>query len=207
MLAQEIPPPKPPFIASAPDPGDWTLLIKESSATQPGQGGSSKSGYGIVEVHSTQVGKVKRDIITYAGGAKQERWFAENVLLWKGPDGDVIAGDMRDAGPGTGGGSIPSVPTGFPGLAWLSVSNYDKVVPLGKRSCYHFSQESKDAWIDVETKLPVASKFGDLYFAYTFNSPPSEALKFPAEYQKTWDQYQARLNRAAEFQKSLSNNQ
>jgi hypothetical protein len=207
-LAQEnIPPPKAPFVAPAPDPGDWKLVIKNPAVPATDPGAAPKPDFRIVEVHSTVGNKLKRDIITYGTGKTDERWFLADFLLWKGTGGDVVAHDMRDSGPGSVGGGFPSVASGFPGLEWLSASNFDKVVMVEKRPCYHFANGDMEAWIDVKTKLPVSAKYRDLVYQYTFNTAPTTPLVMPAEYQATWDLYQARIRKAEEFQKSLRNNQ
>lgn len=204
--AEDVPPPKPPLLASTPDPGDWTLVIKNPGLPAPESGVAPKPDLRIVEVHSTQRDKLKRDILTYANGTSEERWFVAGLLLWKSASGEVVAHDMTDSGPGSVGTSIPSVPSGFVGLDWLSLSNYKGAVTWEKRNCYHFSAKGMDAWIDVETKFPVALKVGDYVFQYTFNAPPAAPLNFPTEFQATWDLYQSRINKTVEFQKSLRNN-
>lgn len=204
---ESVPPPKPPLLAPAPDPGDWTLLIKNPAEPAPESGAAPKADFRIVEVRSTVKDKLKRDVITYGTGKSDERWFLGDFLLWKGTNGEVIAHDMRDTGPGSVGGGFPSVATGFPSLEWLSMLNYDKVVTLDKRPCYHFVSKTMEAWIDVNTKLPVAAKYGDFLYQYTFNPAPSAPLVMPPEFQATWDLYQARLKKTEDFQKSLRNNQ
>jgi hypothetical protein len=61
----------------------------------------------------------------------------------------------------TGRVSIDAIAAGedaaFPELNFLSEKTYVGVNQVQKRACYHFKQDSQEAWIDVQTKLPVAS--------------------------------------------------
>ena len=199
----DVPPPTAPFVAAVPDSADWTLTVKLPTQPASAEPAPVRSGWRIVEVHSTRKGKLKRDIITYANGTKAERWFADNLLFWKSAEGSVIANNLsgNSADPDLA-ANTPSIPSGFFGADWLKQSFYDQVVPVEKRPCYHFASPNKEAWIDVESKLPVACKLGDVVYRYTFNAPP-EALAFPPDFQKAWNDYQAMANRGKDFQQKL----
>lgn len=58
-----------------------------------------------------------------------------------------------------------------------------------------------EAWIDVETKLPVAIRTGGLIYTYTFLSPPTSLLSLPPAMMTALSQQSARAQRLKQLEK------
>lgn len=191
----EIPPPSAPLVQKAPANAEWTVAARlpETQQTEPvavTPSTSPKVDSRILLVHSTQTGKVKRDQITYADKRQAEFWYVENWFLTTNAQGESEIYDRSVSIPAEMGEIrlSPSVTSGYPGLDWLTLGNYKSVVALEKRQAYHYDNGDYEAWIDVETKLPLAFKADGIVYTFTFNEPPVTSLTLPpghlAAYQK-----------------------
>ena len=89
----------------------------------------------------------------------------------------------------------------FQGFEWLSLKNYKEIQPVQGRPCYVFESEQESApnplfaadkstkdspklyraYIDVETKLPVALQTGKETRVYAFSPPTAADLTLPPE--------------------------
>lgn len=98
----------------------------------------------------------------------------------------------------------------YPELLWLAESNYRGVVRYQNRLCHHFSdvqppveaggeqnEEStrdpsafREAWIDTETKQPVAVRLGNTLRTYEFPSSPPD-LQLGADMRRRLDEIDA----------------
>jgi hypothetical protein len=184
---QDIPPPKPPLVTAVPDKAEWTIKVEFPDAPKLPPDAPKPRDWRYVEVQTTKVGAVKRDLITTREGLKQERWFVDSMLFWTDPKGEVSVSDMRAAEAADPDEDSPSVPSGFPGVGWLKLENYKDVVVFEKRLSYHYAKDEADAWIDVETKLPLAYKRGKILYRYSFAPSPSASLVMPPAYQTALD--------------------
>lgn len=199
----DIPPPTPPLVADVPNLADWTIEVAQVSGIGAKGKTSSVRSSEISEVRSTKTGQIKRDAITYGDGTKRDHWFIGNLMLWKTDEGVIVANDLSAMFVEDPTEASPSIPTGFPGTAWLKPAFFEKVVLQEKRPCYHFVGPGVEAWIDVETKLPVAYKKGEIIYKYTFGTAPVEPLVLPEDYQKILEKAQRSLDRRAAIQEKL----
>lgn len=182
-----IPPPKPPLVTPVPENAEWTVAVEYPKDPKPLPEAPKRSDWRPVEVQSTKVGKIKRDLITTRDGLKRENWFVDAMLFWRNPQGEVSVSDMRSAEAGDPMEDSPSVPVGFPGVGWLKLDNYVDVVMFEKRPCYHYVKDEAEAWIDVATRLPAGYKRGKIIYRFSFGPTPSGPLVMPAEYQTALD--------------------
>ena len=199
--AAEIPPPKPPFVAPVPANADWTVTLQYLAAP-PAAGG--KTDGRMTEVHSTKVGNIKRDRISYTGKPPEEHWFANTLSLQTDAKGEVSVQDLGSMPASDNGDPNPSVAVGYPGVKWLAANCYDKVVTLEKHQYYHFVREKLEAWIDVETHLPLAYRTDNMVFRFKFNAPPDAPLVMPPEYQKAYEFCQGAIDRRKKVATELS---
>jgi hypothetical protein len=166
-----------------------------------------KQSVPVIQASNTITGDIKRIDTLSADGRRQELWFDKNlqfsvasndpshVIVMEGGAGPAPDGSLRS----------PVVGPGFPSFWWLGLSCYKDVVKVNGRSCYHFHvipppqpvrkahmteeeemklpavviTQEKEAWIDVETKLPVALGVEGLIYTYTFLPPPTSPLTLP----------------------------
>ena len=188
-------PPAAPLVTPAPEYADSTVTVKYPTEPTPPPHAPKHHDWRYVEVHSTKAGKLKRDLLTSRDGIKSEKWFVDSILLWTTPDGKVSVSDTSGAPPSMPEDPNPSVPHGFPGVAWISLENFVGEVIYQKQVCYHYVAEGTEAWIDVESKLPVAYQSAGTLYQFKFNPPPTEPLTMPPAYQKALDTVSQMRNR------------
>jgi len=161
----------------------------------------------------TKTGHVIHVTAEYARGLTGERWILNGIQLVK-PRGSkgilavtntVMMGDLI----------LDLSQTDFPGLQWVSASNYVGEKLIGGRKCYTFAKEGGRmqltdpstyrqlqnfhnfkvgpgapvhvvAEIDEETGLPVMLKIGDDTRTYAFGSAPTAMLTLPDDYLAAW---------------------
>lgn len=94
--------------------------------------------------------------------------------------------------------------TDFPSFEWITESNYAGVQEVAGRRCLLFTDKVKllsddleatpiSAYIDLETRLPVAINQGGNARTYDFRSPPSAPLQLPTLVQGLIDNRQKTL--------------
>lgn len=204
VLAQDLkdlPPPSAPFVAPVPENADWVVTLQRPKVPPKADGSPAAPAPAdrrIIEVQTTKTGKFRRDRITSADGVTEERWFVDMLLLWPTTGGEVAATDLSGI-PFDAEDPNPSVPRGFPGVGWPRIEFYDKPVLFEKRPSYHYVHEATEAWIDAETRLPLAYKSANATFQFRFNPPPTAPLTPPDAYQKTL----AICEKAAAYRKKL----
>ncbi|PTY01618.1 hypothetical protein DB346_12835 [Verrucomicrobia bacterium LW23] len=70
--------------------------------------------------------------------------------------------------------------TDFPGFEWITASHYQDVVEYEKIPCMLFRDETNVlAYINVETRQPVALQNGERTLLYTYKAPPAAVLTLP----------------------------
>lgn len=181
--AANYPPPKPPLVAAVPENAEWTITVEYPKEAKLAPDAPKHHDWRPVEVRTTKVGKTKRDLITTRDGVKQENWYVDAMIFWTNGQGEVSVTDLRAAEGSDPMEDSPSVPTGFPGVGWLKLDNYVDVVMFEKRPCYHYVRDEAEAWIDAETKLPVAYRRGKILYRFSFNPSPVGPLVMPPAYQ------------------------
>lgn len=194
---KEVPPPTPPFVAKVPENVDWIVAPKNPLPPIPPPAvpdGIVRADRRVLKVHTTKTGKTKRDLISTADGKTTERWYVDSYYFWTPPGEEVSVSDF---------GGIesnplnvdPAPPFGFPGVGWVKLENYDKAELFDKIPCYHYTTEGIEAWIDIQTRLPVAYKSGADFYQFKFNAPPDRPLTLPPAYEKVWKAVQDLLER------------
>ena len=188
--AKNGPLPSPPLVAPVPEYADWTVTIKYPPDPPQPPHAPKRHDWRFVEVHSTKVGKLRRDLVTSRDGIKSEKWFVESMLLWTTPEGKVSVSESSGAPAPDSADPNPSVVNGFPGVAWIGIEYYAGVVLFNEEQCFHYVHYvngDTEAWINVESKLPVAYKNAGILYQFKFNPPPVEPLTLPPAYQKALD--------------------
>lgn len=175
-------PPAAPIVAAVPENAEWTVTAKEFSLEKGKKGRAPGPALQISEVRSTKVGPLKRDVVTSADGSTREVWFAEHFLIWKTENGEISVSDFSAAPAPDPADPNPSVATGFPGVAWISLETFSDVETFNGEPCYHYVQEANEAWISVKTKLPAGYKSGTTTYLYKFSPPPKSSPEMPPAY-------------------------
>lgn len=193
---KEIPPPTAPFVASIPENADWSIetKLKPLPAPVPDQPEiPGKTDRRIASIHTIKTGKTQYEQTTYGDNSTMERWYVGSYCLYAPPRQEVSVMDMSSVTDENG--QPMSMSNGFRGLEWIKKESYDKVELMERTPCYHYVLNEREAWINVQTRFPVAHKdaAGQLYI-YRFNAPPEKNLTLPGAYAKAWEQLQQLLN-------------
>lgn len=195
-----VPPPKPPFVRPPPSQSAWTIKVTRAAQTEDSQDAQpAKKQRVVVAIASTRYGESKRDVVNYSDGSKVEYWFVGGYGFWPYPGSSrvgVSASDLEDMTT-----NEPATSPGFPGLYWLSAESYQGVAKIGDVTCRHYLKggegDSWEAWIGLESGLPVAAKFGSVGHTYAFTTPPAVPLQMPAAYAQALEAVKKQAARAA----------
>jgi hypothetical protein len=189
---KEIPPPTAPFVAVFPENGDWLVSTKLTALPAPAPDQPvipGKVDRRIASIHVVKTGKTRFEQKIYGSHEMSERWYVDSYCLYALPGQPVRAVDLSNMTDGEG-RPVAAV-TAFYGVEWVTSQYYDKVEPKEKIPCYHYVFGVREAWIAVQTRLPVAYKdAAGLLYTYTFNSPPENPMTLPEAYAKAWQELQ-----------------
>lgn len=201
--------PHAPFVAPVPDYCHWAIKI-----TNPPASGDPKSHATAVpvEIQSARTKELKMDLVKYSDGTSKQTWFygKQMIFPYEGGKnlGSVNASFLMDqAAFGPCGNLVNSL--GFPGLSWVGLKWFKDVVSIKGTDCFHYSAEleaegkkvSAEAWIAVESGLPVVARFDSVGHAYEFFPPPSAMLQLPPEYAAVAHQDEVREQQVRALQK------
>lgn len=190
-----VPPPTSPFIAPIPEFADWTVVT-----TRPGSSGKSAStpeeAAKPLIIQTVRTKDVRKQRTTLPNGDTLELWMLGTLFFTTSENGRVAISDLMDNV-----GFEPSSLNTFPGFSWLNSSNYVETRTVEKATFYYFAQSGKEAWIDIQTKLPFALADAAGYTRFTFATPPTAPLVLPAAMQQRYEKFARliqRVNKIAE---------
>jgi hypothetical protein len=203
-----IPPPSAPYVAVPPDFAEWSVSVTPQAKSKPAETSSPEavksvpaSGPGgVTAIKSTKTGKIKRDVLEYKGRPSQEYWFAGDYIVTlrsNRKDYAIVDASIMNPGPEIKGiyrelGKRVLSP-GFPGCDWIDKKHYQGVVLFEKtRPSYYYALKgaapdtgeqivAAEAWIDVETKLPLRYSSEGIDFTYRFGERPASMLELPVK--------------------------
>jgi hypothetical protein len=75
----------------------------------------------------------------------------------------------------------------FPDMQVVSPQTFTGIQKVGSASCLVFTQDDVTAWIDVETRYPVAWRLGSETRTFTQLSPPQSMQVLPQQFEKLSD--------------------
>jgi len=196
LRAQEVyPAPKAPFVRPVPDFAEWTVTMQKTS--ELAKATPSK----IREVHVIKTKDTARVSISYSDQTTEEYWIANHAILTPNSSNTRItlmpvtsakASFERDLQGANEAELSPRFFGYFAGITWISESCFDRVVFLERHPCYHYvAAKRMEAWIDSDTRLPVAYKdlVSNTTYRYTFAPPPKDLLVLPTRYREAVDQF------------------
>ena len=198
------PVPVPPWVAAPPEDSQWRITVKPTKdnaakAANPGE----KKERQLQEVLCQKVDKIKRDVQYFSDGTTDEYLYVDGKELMPLRPGskEIMVSTGGDGGsPDMNMRINPVSSKGFAGVAWIKEGDYRDTVQYLTVKCFHYVRdaESWEAWVDVDTKMPVAFKTKDALYVYSFENPPT-SLALPSAYQHVYEddhkrtQYRQRL--------------
>lgn len=201
----DFPPPKAPFVRGVPEKASW-VIVAQGASPEEKDGEILRAKPRVGSIDSFRNGEIKRDLITYQTGRREEVWYFQDQALSSTDSGKVVVRSqalLENEGNSTGafralGNSFKSA--GFPGVNWVDQKNYSGLVMFNKTiPTYHYVLKGKDvdsgtdvtaaeAWIHAETGLPVAYVAEGSLYVYRFGEAPGGSPSLPpafeAAYQK-----------------------
>ena len=198
-----VPPPVGLLPMRMPEMASWTITfvyVDEAVArtAQPGRGDRVKT------ITISKTGETYLEQTTRRSGGVEEKWVYNGVqfkgyrnntsiLLISPPSGDgAVNPEWSDYSKGD-----------FPELAWLVADNYAGVEKYDKKTVWLFNKDNQRAWLNPETKLPIATTNGQITMTYTYNAAPEDPLIPPQKYLDILAKYRRGLE-ALSFRPSRS---
>lgn len=204
----DYPAPRAPFVNALPDKAAWTItpLAVTTGEENKTQLAPAKSKPRVARIDSVKSGAMKRDVITYESGGREEVWYVQDEAissLAKRPDRVIVQNTATLDEPGDARGAFrllgsPTKSTGYPGFKWLDKKYFESVVLFNKTTpAYHYVLKGKDpdtgsdlvvaeAWIHAETGVPVAYSSEATIYVYHFGPEPNEILGLPAAFEAAY---------------------
>jgi hypothetical protein len=204
-----VPPPKAPFVARAPQKSAWIIEIT------PGGNGKGPSvpplnpklptEY-LKQQEWTKSGTLMRCVNEWADGTKTEDWIVGPVKFSESVHHDGIHLYSPKSDPRFHDFSAGD----FEMLDWMTPKDYVRAVKHGGEVCYLFTATTitssasytgphnktlaqmnapmspTSVYISVQSGLPVEIDNGDGQYIFHFQEPPSDELKMPAPFVALW---------------------
>lgn len=183
--------PRPPFVNTA--PSQWEVHF-----TYPTEAGGEARF--LKKVSVTKTGDKKREVFDWSDGVQSETWHVAGYVLYQQPHfeaGDVAVleaekhldqGDFRD-------------------LSWIGKASFRGEEKRGGRQCHFYEGEPVAgglgnphavppqvfrAWIDAETRLPVAVERAGVVEEYFFKPGGAAGLTVPPLFTRKLEEFLAR---------------
>lgn len=165
-----------------------------------------------VRIESSKTGILKRDVIHFSDGSREEFWFARGFVLSLDPGGksasvfefrtDRMAENESGASPG------------FPGLWWTKGKQPFEVIERDGRRLLHFMRESipvgtpllhavTEVWIEEATGRPLEAVTPFASFRYTHQDPPAADLIMPPVFREAAEMAFRRTARREELRNAF----
>lgn len=192
-----FPPPRAPFVKPVAEKASWTITTQEIPSTEKKESAPPQPRSLVTSIESVRNGDLKRDLITYASGQKEEVWYVQGQALSAAssrPEKVVIQSfaaleegyDQTEIFRLVGN---PVKSPGYPGLNWVDKKYYDTVTLFNKTiPAYHYVLRGKvdgqdlvaaEAWIDAQTGLPLGYTSDGALYVYRFAEAPAELPGLP----------------------------
>ncbi|HSI86161.1 MAG: hypothetical protein ACAI35_10395 [Candidatus Methylacidiphilales bacterium] len=161
------------------------MHFKITATTTAGPAEAAPSGPPrLLEIEVQKTPAVARMTQRWSNGKVSESWIADGYLLTTYPalpDIYVTSLSLRAVGSDDGISDFHSM---YPGFGWVEPRFFTAVVTLNGRKCNHFANKEADreAWVDAETRLPVAYTKGKTKFSYEFLPAPQQDPTMPAAF-------------------------
>lgn len=179
-------PPQPvePFIAKVPEYGHWTIQLKHlSPPSAPGQPPPAPVTPADEPVLIDVIKAGKRWQVTQTfptGKSQMYDQAAPDYILQPGPGGLQVITIFKLGGATP----YPYFTTGFLFAEWVhhaGLAAFQEVAKINNVPCFHYHQDVRDAWIAVDTLLPVKTAYANLEATFEFRDAPTGPLVFSPE--------------------------
>jgi len=191
-------PPGPLIQKRAPDFAQWAIRIVNDSAPEksgvqtPDKKIDKEAAWGAI-IMTTKTGKI---LLRQTYDDRKRIWNTWcigdlNVQTTLSPDGKNWVVQTPNADPHVHTPNyVDYSKSDFPDFAWISKNNYAGIKEMGGKKCIVFTASIKmnsddpmptllAAYIDLDTRYPVAFIQGGEFHSYEFKQPPKDTLPLP----------------------------
>jgi hypothetical protein len=199
---EKIPPPTPPFLNPAPETSAWIITV-----TPP----ASSSGFGakpspkqLKQIQVTKAGDTRREVSVLNDGTATEDWFYKGVHLVFDKNADyAVAIDPYASAKS----APPAAEIDFYDFSWINASDFIGKTSRSGQVCYYFIHQfptrREEAWINAQTKLPVAIRSELRQWEYQFTASSESSLTIPPVFQAAYDLHKKQLENAKRIQANM----
>jgi len=173
--------PQPPWIAPTPERAQWKVIYTERTGDKPK---SDVLRRVIKEMNYTKTSPVACLEILWSDGSRVECWLVDGYAIIQ-PTGNrnirvISSAEMKN---GYDDGYLDFF-NQFPRFDWLSLECYDRVQTMDGKRCFHYidTKLNSEAWIEIQSNLPVARRVGDIFYKYVFLPLPDKQLEVPEKF-------------------------
>ncbi|PTX97556.1 hypothetical protein DB346_21435 [Verrucomicrobia bacterium LW23] len=183
---------EPTALGVLPDSASWTVKYGDRKVAPTGE-------LHIVEIQISKSGGTRHTVTTYGNGLRGEVWFTNYTFLTRKPgepDAQIRVMDVDPIHP------VIPLPTDFEDLAWVVRSTFVKKGEWKGRAANVYDRDMKPgaetppgncvAWIDSETRLPLAVREDGVERSYHF-TPFSGPLELPAAFLVKLDEFKKQV--------------
>jgi hypothetical protein len=203
---EEIPVPKPPYLAPVPDYGHWMVKFKYKQAGPPSAAVGAPAAAtdtpppapaapappdeeSPVSIETIKTGELRGVTLTFADGTSKQFTCQGDWVLNSTPNGPQLSIAMPTALP------YPYYTTGFIMLdgAKINPSTFKEAAKHNGVMAFHYHSGDVEVWIDPDTMLPMVAKQGGVEVTYQFLTPPPRPFPIPKDQENLLQQEQAAL--------------
>jgi hypothetical protein len=212
-------PPQPPFLSEAPAYSTWVIKFtpRQGNAVSAAFPRVSTSNY-LKEIHVTKMDKDHQEIQYWSDGSTLEKWEFHGLLLFEQPSlSNIHILSLNNLPPLMREAFFDHSKSDFPDLDWLSADSYVGMKTFQGQTCYWFQVKSStvsthsatssgipsvkvqavpQAWINAQTRLPVAVDDGVTLHIYTFGDETSRQAELPPRFAEALEKYQKELKQS-----------
>ncbi len=177
---RELPAPKPPYIAPLPHDGHWLITLKRAEP-DPAQSISDKRARTVTPepiptaIDTLKTGDTKRITLTFRDGTAQQIHQVRGYILTTAAEGPQISTATPGAPP------YPFYTTAFLFVENIGPSTFKGVASIQGKECFYYRTGTTEAWIDIDSMLPIASKAEGIIAHFQFLPPPTTPIALPPE--------------------------
>jgi hypothetical protein len=176
--------PAPPLVAAPAEYAHWKITASPLKTEAPPAPDPKKPELQEIEIRKGPATACMTQ--RWTNGKLSEAWIAEGYHLAKYPalpDIYVTSLVLRPAGLNDGMADFHAV---FPGFVWLEEKFFAGTEKKDGRLCHHYvdGENAREAWVDAESRLPVAFRRDNTLFTYVSLPRPSQPPALPDQFQR-----------------------
>jgi hypothetical protein len=168
--------PSPPYLASVPERLHWIVTFTYPTPSSPGAPSAPPPADSPVSVEITKVGTTRRIVVKFTNGTTKQFDIIGTDCYTQLPSLGLQAIRMQDYVP------YEYFDLGFPFTGSVKTSAYQGSTNYQGVPTFHYNDGSTEAWISVETRLPVgADLIGKVKTTYQYLPVPDVVVLTPEE--------------------------